>query len=463
MNIMTRIPHFSSLASGLLALWMLTCCFAAHAPAQEQAPGQERGSAKKVLFAKAVNSLVRSVTETVLASHIEPPSRQQMVLSVIRNIAVATHQSVSLDLATKISDTKDAEELYQLLASELTKLGVNETESAVDLKVVEAAYISCLHGFNFVTESNARAEEQLASNRYVGIGVQLSKLPVGEGQRFIGVFAGGPAEEAGILENDILESVNDKPTMSTSLEDVITMLRGPESSTVTVTVRTDGQPARKLSIVRRVVPIKTATLTDKNHQERALLIKFDRITASSLNELQNLVAKAEEGLNPTRTIVLDLRNTTVSDIHYLHLFADGLLDEMSLGQVQSRDGIRNLKTEDGILFGDRKIVFLVTPGISDEIDLLSLAAVEAGVKVISFSSTEFDVGFRPNSLSRNTIPVVGTEYFIQIATNRLLTKTGERIDARAIDRHLPKLNRPKLADFINFTSELNQVLRNLED
>ena len=457
---MTRIPRFS-LASGLLALWMLTCCFA------NLTPGQDTSLAKNVLFAKSLNSLIRSITETVLASHIEPPTRQQMVLSVIRQIAVATHQSVPLDLATTVSNTKDAEELYLLLASELTKLGVTESESAVDLKVLEAAYQSSLfNGFNFIAESNARAEEQLASNRYVGIGVQLSQLTKGEGQRFMGVIAGGPAEEAGVLKNDILEAVEDKPTMSTSLEDVITMLRGPESTTVTVTVRTDTQPARKLSIVRRVVPIKTAHLSDKNHQERALLIKLDRITASSLNEIQKLVAKFEEGLNSAKTIVLDLRKTTVSDIHYLHLFADGFLDELSLGQVQSRAGVRNLKTEDGNLFGDRKIVFLVTPGGSDEIDLFSLAAVEAGLKVISFSSTEFEVGFRPStlSLSRNTIPVVGAEYFIQLATNRLLTRTGERIDAKALDRILPKLNRPKLAeDFINFTSELNQVLRKLED
>lgn len=461
MDIMTRIPHYS-LASIFLALWILTCGFAASVPAQETS--QETSSVKKVLFAKSLNALIRSVTETVLASHIEPPTRQQMVLSVIRRVAVAHNQSVSLDLASTISDAKNAEELYQLLASELAKLGITETASAVDLKVIEEAYISCLHGFHFVTENNARAEEQLASNRYVGIGVQLSQLSEGEGQRFIGIISGGPASEVGILKYDVLESIDGKPTMSTSLEDVINMLRGPESTTVTVTVRTENKPARKLSIVRRVVPIKTAHLMDKNHQERALLIKLDRITASSLKEMQNLVAKSEEGLNPTRTIVLDLRQTTVSDLHYLHLFADGFLDEISLGQVQSRDGIRNLKTEDGILFGDRKIVLLVTPGISDEIDWLSLAAVDAGIKVISFSSQEIEVGIRPNDLSRNTIPVVGTDYLIQIATNRLLTKNGKRIDPKALNEFLPKRIRPKLAeDFQNFASELNQVLRMLED
>lgn len=456
---MIRIPNFSR-APGLIALWMLTCCFA------PLSPGQELGSAKKVLFAKAVNTLVRSVTETVLASHIEPPTRQQMVLSVIRSIAVTTHQSVSLDLATTVSDTKDIEDLYLLLASELTRLGVTETESGVDLKVIEAAYDSCLfNGFNFVTESNARAEEQLAANRYVGIGVQLAQLSKGEGQRFVGIIAGGPAGEAGILKDDVLEAVGDKPTNSTSLEDVITMLRGPESTTVTVTVRTDGQPARKLSIVRRVVPIKTAHLSDKNRQERAILIKLVSITASSLNEIQKLIDKFEEVDNPVRTIVLDLRQATVSDIHYLHLFADGLFDEVSLGQVQSREGIRSLKTEDGVLFGDRKIALLVLPGISDEIDLLSLAAIEAGLKVISISAQGFEVGFRSNALSRNTIPAAATEYFVQIATNRLLTKAGKRVDPKTLNGLItrPRTRSKPNDDSQNFTSELNQVLRNLED
>lgn len=476
MDIMSRISHLP-LASGLLALWMLTCGLAAPGPAQEPAP------AKNVLFAKSLNALIRSVTETVLASHIEPPTRQQMVLDVIRYIAIATDRTVSPELAAAISNAKDAEGIYQLLAFELTNLGVTETESTVDLKVIEAAYHSCLYyGFHFVSESNARAEEQLASNRYVGIGVQLKQLPEGEGQSFIGVIADGPAVEAGVLTNDILESVEDKSTISMSLEDVITMLRGPESTTVTVTVRTVGQPARKLKLVRRVVPLKSAYLTGQDRQNSALLIKFDSITASSLNELQKLVAQFEEDGSTTKTIVLDLRNTKVSDIHYLHLFADGILDELSFGQVQSRQGMRILKTEDGKLFGARKIVFLVSPIMSEKVNLLALAAIEAGLKVVSFPSRVVEapieeppplmpwlipiapLGVRPNDFSLNTIPVAGTEHFIQIATNRLLTNKGKKIDAKAVSVILPKRNLPKLNGALQYgTSDLNVVLRNLED
>ena len=161
---------------------------------------------------------------------------------------------------------------------------------------------------------------------------------------------------------------------------------------------------------------------------------------------------------------MDLRNTLSIDIHYLHLFADGILDELCLGQIQSREGIRILKTEDGKLFGDRKIVLLFSPRKADEIDLLALAAMEAGLKVIPSPKVDFDRGFQPNEPSRNTIPVVGTKCFIQITTNRLLTQNGKKLDPEAFDSLIPLRTLPSLNEALqNDASDLNQVLLNLKN
>jgi hypothetical protein len=161
---------------------------------------------------------------------------------------------------------------------------------------------------------------------------------------------------------------------------------------------------------------------------------------------------------------LDLRTTLSIDIHYLHLFADGILDELCLGQIQSREGIRILKTEDGKLFGDRKIVLLFSPRKADEIDLLALAAMEAGLKVIPSPKVDFDRGFQPNEPSRSTIPVVGTKCFIQITTNRLLTKDGKKLDPEAFDSLIPLRTLPSLNEALqNDASDLNQVLLNLKN
>ena len=55
------------------------------------------------------------------------------------------------------------------------------------------------------------------------------------------------------------------------------------------------------------------------------MIRVERIAASTLNEIQRLVATAEQDASETKLVVLDLRMSNVDNLHNLNVFADGIL------------------------------------------------------------------------------------------------------------------------------------------
>ncbi len=378
-----------------------------------------------------IKTLVQSVIDTILKEHIDPPTRQQLVLEVLRELTFRLDKQVSLELASVISDARHREELYDFFETEARKLVGSDAPSTTILGTVQTAIDRVLlGGFECDTRSAVQAEEQIAANRYVGIGVVISSLGKGHGSQFNNVFEDGPAANAGILVNDLLDAVDGKSTKDMPLVEVIQLLRGPAESSVKLTVRTEKQPSRDLTLVRRIVPLKSLEVIEKNVRERALHIRVDRFSASSLSELRNIVSKAEEGGDRLNTIVLNIQNTVTDNLHNFHLFADGLLDETTFCKVQTRKGIRTLKTEEGKALDERRVVILYQLGYSEALDLIAQACVEAGIAVyywfpnLEKARERTDAIILPN---RESFEVKGTDYFIKFPTSRLLDKNGKRV------------------------------------
>ena len=81
----------------------LTCCLAICLP-DSPCSSQESNSEGDYLSTSDIHAITRSVIETVLEKHIQPPARQQMVLEVIREIASEFGKPASPDLSLKVSD-----------------------------------------------------------------------------------------------------------------------------------------------------------------------------------------------------------------------------------------------------------------------------------------------------------------------------------------------------------------------
>ena len=142
------------------------------------------------------------------------------------------------------------------------------------------------------------------SGEYQGIGVWVD-FPDGE-PTIISPMPGSPAEEAGLQAGDVIESADGKSLINISEEDSLALVRGPEGTSVTLSIRREGEPEPLTVVVeRRRIPLLSVIYRKLDASNLAVIqvtIFGDRTT----EELDQALQRAKE--DGVEGIVLDLRN-----------------------------------------------------------------------------------------------------------------------------------------------------------
>jgi carboxyl-terminal processing protease len=110
----------------------------------------------------------------------------------------------------------------------------------------------------FLTPDQLKAEQDSLQGRLTGIGVivdQRSGVPI-----VVSVIDGSPAAAAGIRPGDMIITVDGQPVDRMTVEQVVSAIRGPAGTTVTLTVRHAGDTATTdISLVRQEIKIPVAS------------------------------------------------------------------------------------------------------------------------------------------------------------------------------------------------------------
>ncbi|GBF74018.1 hypothetical protein PA598K_02348 [Paenibacillus sp. 598K] len=137
---------------------------------------------------------------------------------------------------------------------------------------------------------------------FVGIGVELRK----EAGRFLieSVVEGAPAEQAGLLKNDIITEINNTPLGGRSLDEIVEMTRGEEGTKVTLTIERDGMQAPFEQVLVRA-PVPVVTVEHEMHEGGIGTIQIIRFSEDTATEFDTAVqALQAKGM---RALILDLR------------------------------------------------------------------------------------------------------------------------------------------------------------
>lgn len=136
-----------------------------------------------------------------------------------------------------------------------------------------------------------------------GIGAELDVDPQTHTVRIVDVFAGSPAEDAGLRAGDLVASIDGSPPPATTSAAVATALRGPPGSTVRVGVVRDDVAREPVAIVRRVVSPPDAT----GHVIPNAIgyVRLRSFGAQSAQQIDAVLAKLRAA--NARAYVLDLR------------------------------------------------------------------------------------------------------------------------------------------------------------
>ncbi|MGH7127894.1 MAG: S41 family peptidase, partial [Planctomycetaceae bacterium] len=319
-----------------------------------------------------------AVIDTVLEHHIDPPTRQQMVLDLVRQMHTQTGEPVPTGLSRRVSRLTETEDLHALLSEFWTEA---RTRSKLPPDRLELFVLSnMLEGLpgeaNLTSAKDHAVEEQLAANRYVGVGIALRIDKQSRQPAMAEVIPNGPADRIGAREGDHIEQIDGVSTEGKPLAEVVDLLRGERGTEVTLVLRQPGETeSRTLTITRDVVPIDSVTgyeLLPAGDGQQVAYLKIERITASTAHELRQYEQKLIG--DGAAALVLDLRFNFGGELHHAVLLADALLDGGKIGRVRTAAGeIKEYEAQRESLFKDLPLAVLMGRNMSGPAEWIAAA------------------------------------------------------------------------------------------
>ena len=275
--------------------------------------------------------------------------------------------------------------------------------------------------------SSFMSEEELAildtqlSGRLSGIGVVMDTVK--NEVRVVRVLEGTPAQEVGLQEGDIAKEVDGKDISGAGIEEVVSMIRGPEGTTVRLgIVRPPSSEVIYFDIVRREIEIPVIDVEMKEGG-----VGYLRLT----DWTQDVDAKISDALVQLRgqgakSLIIDLRSNPGGYMEPAIEAADMFLRDGTIVTSRGRvAGASKEYTADGEVEWDLPVIILVNRGSASSSEIFA-AALRENERCTLVGETTFGKG----SIQKIFRQPDGTGLRLTIA--RYYTPSGASIDDEGI-------------------------------
>ena len=148
----------------------------------------------------------------------------------------------------------------------------------------------------YMTAAEYKSYQEKMANAYVGIGVNIIQREDGY-ITIVKVEENGPAQEAGILPEDVLIAVEQQDISSMTVDEVKELVRGKEGTTVNLTLTRAGE-SYSVDVERRTIQsvVAKATMLEEN-VGLVKIVNFDsRCAEETLAAVEDLLQQGAEAL-----------------------------------------------------------------------------------------------------------------------------------------------------------------------
>lgn len=219
---------------------------------------------------------------------------------------------------------------------------------------------------------------------YYGIGAYMKKDIVTGYPMITGVIRDTPAEEAGILIDDYVYKVDGTDVFDMNLSDVTGMIKGPEGTTVELTIiRPSTGEELSMTLERRKV--ETPTVEYKMLEGNIGYIsiaEFDTVTVDQFAE-----ALATVKGNDMEGLILDLRGNPGGNLSAVVEIGRMLLPKGLVVYTEDKYGERKEYNCDGSRCIDVPIVVLINGGSASASEILAGAIKDYGIGTLLGTTT----------------------------------------------------------------------------
>ena len=221
---------------------------------------------------------------------------------------------------------------------------------------------------------------------YYGIGAYVSIDEEMSLPRISGVIPGTPAERAELMTDDIIFEVDKESTQGLELSDVVSLIKGPEGTTVHLTLlRGDQRQQLEVDVERSAVEVPTVSteLMGDNKEIGYLKInEFDDVTTDQFTE-----GMAELRAADIKGLIIDLRSNPGGSLQAVCDIARQILPKGLIVYTVDKEGNRDDYSCDGEHEIDIPVVVLVNQYSASASEILTGAIKDYGLgKVVGVTT-----------------------------------------------------------------------------
>lgn len=336
-------------------------------------------------------ALLCEVHSLILDRHVEPPTVDALASAAAESLADVEDPEALDD--GELTCALPADE-YRTVCDALAQVGGpldERIEEAVD-GMVRAA-LDPYSDYQDPTDRALADEQRTGTVEGIGALVTTQRVPPPNDPEaepctvlsetcqmvVVSVFDGSPAAEAGVRADDVMVSVDGQDVAGSSLDEVVSKVRGPAGTDVTIGLLRDGE-TEELTITRAAIDLEIIRTETPRPG-----VAYIRLTVFS-NNADELFREALQELlrDDPETLVLDLRDNPGGSLNGAVDIASEFLDEGLVLRTESPDDeVPYPVTEGGLATGDNpRLVVLVNEGSASASEVVAGALQEAGRAVL---------------------------------------------------------------------------------
>lgn len=240
---------------------------------------------------------------------------------------------------------------------------------------------------------------------FEGIGARVAEAE-GGGVRIVEPFSGQPAWNAGIRRGDVILAVDGQDITRMTLQDAISLIRGPKGSDVLLTVKSEGQESREIAVVRDRITVPAVEY--RMLEDDVAYLRLGEFSAPATEQLREALDDLQ-AQNPVG-LVLDLRGNPGGFLRTAVEITSEFIDEGPVVIERFKDGREDVfEAEPGGSALTIPLVVLVDEGSASASEILAGAVQDTGRGILVGART-FGKGLVqiPDELSDGSVMSITT-------------------------------------------------------
>ena len=284
----------------------------------------------------------------------------------------------------------------------------------------------------FFTPENAQKFLADIRGQFEGVGMEIGQKQ-GELQ-VIAPLEDTPAQKAGLRSGDKIIKIDDTFTADLTIEEAVTLIRGPKGSEVILTIMRGGwESSKEITITRAVINVpslKWELLTSDSSQEELKDVAYIRIyhfSEKASSEFAEIALSILE--SPAKKIILDLRNNPGGLLEESRKIAGWFLERDQIVVMEDFGGKREqtiYQAKGNARLLGYPIVILINQGSASASEILA-SAIRDNRSATIVGETSFGKG------SVQKLEELRDNSYLKITTSQWLTPDGISIGDNGLE------------------------------